>query len=162
MNSMAGAYPHVSTPLQIGSATLPNRIVRTAHGTGMASLEIGDELVAFHVARARGGVGLTMLEATSVHHSGFSPTGMRSWDDSAIEGYAVLQRALVDYPMQLMVQLFHGGFTAPPFDGSAPWSASAIPSPAALPSPIAAASRSMPSRSSCSPLIRRLNISINC
>jgi 2,4-dienoyl-CoA reductase-like NADH-dependent reductase (Old Yellow Enzyme family) len=126
---MGEDYTHVLQPFQLGPVALPNRLVRTAHGTGLASSRIGPELIAFHLARARGGVGLTILEATSVHPSGNSPTGMRSWDDSAIAGYEALRTALAGHQMRLMAQLFHGGYTAPPVDGGAPWSASAIPAP---------------------------------
>lgn len=122
-------YALALSPLRLGEVELPNRIVRTAHGTGMGSAVIGDDLIAFHVARADGGTGCTILEATSVHPSGHSPTGMRSWDDSAIDGYVRLKRALAGRPMRVMVQLFHGGFTAPPIGGGAAWSASTIPSP---------------------------------
>ena len=51
-------YPNVFQPQQIGGCTIKNRIVRTAHSTGAR----GDDLIAYHEARARGGVGLAIIE----------------------------------------------------------------------------------------------------
>ena len=35
-------YPHLFEPIQVGSVTIPNRIVRSAHGTRLA----GEHLIA--------------------------------------------------------------------------------------------------------------------
>ena len=45
----------VFEPIRIGDVTIPNRVVRTAHGTWIAHVQINDELIAYHVARAKGG-----------------------------------------------------------------------------------------------------------
>ena len=52
------AYPHVFQPLDIGGCTLPNRIVRASHSTGA----VGEALIAYHEARAKGGAALTILQ----------------------------------------------------------------------------------------------------
>ena len=44
-------------PIQIGRVPIPNRVVRTAHGTWIARGHINEELIAYHVARAKGGFG---------------------------------------------------------------------------------------------------------
>ena len=52
-------YPSIERPLTINGCTLRNRIFRSAHGTLLAMREggvINDELIAYHIARARGGV----------------------------------------------------------------------------------------------------------
>ena len=76
----------VFEPIQIGRVTIPNRIVRTPHGTSLAHGNVNDTLIAYHVARARGGVGLSYIEYTSVHPSSIS-IGTYSWDDSHIDGW---------------------------------------------------------------------------
>jgi len=117
----------VFEPIKIGGVTIPNRVVRTAHGTWIAHARINDELIAYHVARAKGGVGLSYIEMTSVHPSSFT-LGPLSWDDGIIEGCLRLMAAIRPYPMRMFHQLAHGGFMYPPLDGPA-WAASRIPNP---------------------------------
>jgi 2,4-dienoyl-CoA reductase-like NADH-dependent reductase (Old Yellow Enzyme family) len=117
----------VFEPVRIGDVTIPNRVVRTAHGTWIAHVRINDELIAYHVARAKGGVGLSYIEMTSVHPSSFT-LGPLSWDDGIIEGCQKLMAAIRPYGMRMFHQLAHGGFMYPPLDGPA-WAASRIPNP---------------------------------
>ncbi|MET0660966.1 MAG: FAD-dependent oxidoreductase [Steroidobacteraceae bacterium] len=117
----------VFEPIQIGRVTIPNRVVRTAHGTWISRATINDELIAYHVERAKGGVGLSYIEYTTVHPSSFS-LGPWSWDDSIIESSAKLVKAVHPYGMKMFQQLAHGGYMYPPADGP-PWSASAMANP---------------------------------
>ena len=118
---------HIHTPITIGGLEVPNRVVRTAHATGMAKRGIGETLIDYHVARAKGGVGLSIVELLPVHASAtsFMPTftepGMQ-------QGMAKLVEAVAPYPMRLFQQLWHGGHQAPSGDGGPPWSASDVPS----------------------------------
>ncbi len=55
------------TPVDLGPAHLRNRVVSTSHQTGLVHDHLPtDDLVAYHAARARGGVGAIFLEATAV------------------------------------------------------------------------------------------------
>jgi 2,4-dienoyl-CoA reductase-like NADH-dependent reductase (Old Yellow Enzyme family) len=117
----------VFEPIQIGRVTIPNRIVRTAHGTWISRGTINDDLIAYHVERAKGGVGLSYIEYTTVHPSSFS-LGPWSWDDSIIESCAKLVNAVRPYGMKMFHQLAHGGYMYPPAEGP-PWSASAMANP---------------------------------
>ena len=67
-------YPHLFEPIDVGPLTIPNRIVRTAHGTMLT----GERLIAYHEARAAGGVGMSTLEATGVHTNAPSLTPLHS------------------------------------------------------------------------------------
>ena len=59
------------SPLRLGPVELPNRIVSTAHQTTLVHDHLPTEdFVAYHEARARGGTGLIVLEATAVDPSG--------------------------------------------------------------------------------------------
>jgi 2,4-dienoyl-CoA reductase-like NADH-dependent reductase (Old Yellow Enzyme family) len=61
---------HLFSPLRIKGVTLRNRIVATAHNTGLNdALKIGDRLRAYYATRAQGGVGLMIMGSTSVHPS---------------------------------------------------------------------------------------------
>lgn len=117
----------VYQPLTIGDCTIPNRIARTAHATGLARGSIDEAFTQYHEARARGGVGLTILEIASVHPS--SPAGINSWDDSIVDSYTSLASRLHDAGTAVFQQLWHGGHHAVSLDGSPNWSASDVPSP---------------------------------
>ena len=59
------------SPLRVGPVELPNRIVSTAHQTTLVHDHLPTEdFLAYHEARARGGTGLIVLEATAVDPSG--------------------------------------------------------------------------------------------
>jgi 2,4-dienoyl-CoA reductase-like NADH-dependent reductase (Old Yellow Enzyme family) len=113
---------HVFSPIAIGSVTIPNRVVRTAHGTGIGRGTMNDELIGYHVARARGGVGLTIVEALSVHPSAHS--FLNSGAPGLVEGYRKLMAQVEPYGMKVFQQLYHGGNEIMPADGSPPWSSS--------------------------------------
>jgi len=105
--------------------------VRTAHGTNIGAGRVNDDLIAYHEARARGGVGLTMLEAASVH---WSDTGtLRIHDEAAVGDYQHLMDRLRPYGMRVFQQLGHLGLGGVPMDGSPPWSASAGRTPLGAP-----------------------------
>ena len=66
----AAAFPHLFQPLTLRRVTLRNRIMSTGHETGMVGPEgITDQLIAYHRARAAGGVGLIVAEVASIHRS---------------------------------------------------------------------------------------------
>ena len=123
-------------PINIGRVTIPNRIVRTAHGTWISGREINDDLIAYHVARAKGGAGLSYIEFTSIHSSSYT-YGPLSWDDSFKAGCEQLVEAVRPYGMRMFHQLAHGGFLYPPADGPA-WGPSSVPNPlnASIPVPM--------------------------
>jgi 2,4-dienoyl-CoA reductase-like NADH-dependent reductase (Old Yellow Enzyme family) len=120
----------VWTPMKIGSVEIPNRIVRTAHTTshlGGAQSELSDDLIAYHTVRARAGVGMSILQAASVHdassHLGYAV------DDSIMPRYEKLVREVRPHGMRLFQQLWHGGHNMFGAGGAIPWAASASPSP---------------------------------
>lgn len=117
----------ILSPLTINGVTLRNRVVRTAHGTNIGNGRVDEHLVAYHEARARGGVGLSVLEAASVHPT---DTGtLRLHDESCIADLRVLADTVHRHGMKMFVQLGHLGYEAVTMDGSAPWAPSAIPGP---------------------------------
>ena len=123
-----GGFDIVFQPLQVAGLTLPNRIVRTAHGTLMPWVDRSDALIDYHVARARGGVGMSILETSSVHPS--APRVINSHNDDVIPGYEKISTAVHRHGMKLFQQLWHGGSSMRdnPLGGPT-WSASDIPNP---------------------------------
>jgi len=71
--------------------------------------------------RARGGVGLSMLEASGVHYSG--PMTLNVWDDDIIPQYRRLHDRVSHHGMRVFSQLNHLGYDLGPA-GQRPWSAS--------------------------------------
>jgi 2,4-dienoyl-CoA reductase-like NADH-dependent reductase (Old Yellow Enzyme family)/thioredoxin reductase len=124
------AYEHVLSPLRLRGVSLKNRIVRAAHGTLIGALEpggIGSAFIAYHEARAKGGVGLSILEICSVHRSCVAP--LQVFNPQLPEGYRRLIDAVKPHGMALMQQLWHAGHSGRTLDGSPPWAPSDIPSP---------------------------------
>ena len=116
------------SPIRINGLEIRNRIARAAHGTSYGRGAISDDLVAYHEARARSGVGLNILEATVVHRSSANHT-VDAVDDSIIPGFSRLAEASHRHGMRTFVQLWHGGHRWAPATGQAPLSASDVPSP---------------------------------
>ena len=105
------ALSHLFAPLAVGPVELRNRIVSTAHQTTLvhANLPTAD-FVAYHEARARGGVGLIVLEATAVHPSGLlTAHTLAGYRDEIVPAYRSVADAVQPHGTRLFVQLFHGG-----------------------------------------------------
>ncbi len=112
-------YESVFQPIQVGGVTIPNRIVRSAHGT----LLTGEAAIAYHEARARGGVGMITLEATGVHPLVASRVPLYS--DSVLPYYREISQRIHAHGTILFQQIYHAG--ASYGGGAETWSASAIP-----------------------------------
>ena len=121
------ALTRIFEPIQIRNVTIPNRIVRAAHGTHLARHAFDEASIAYHVARAKGGCGLTIIEAASVHHS--SENTLFNVDDRVIPGFEAMMKAVRPYGMKIFEQLFHGGHQTFGEGRRPPWSASTVPSP---------------------------------
>jgi 2,4-dienoyl-CoA reductase-like NADH-dependent reductase (Old Yellow Enzyme family)/thioredoxin reductase len=107
----SGSLDHLFRPLAVGPVELPNRIVSTAHQTTLVRDHLPtDDFVAYHVARAQGGTGLIVLEATAVHASGLlTAHTLAGYRDEIAAGYERVRRAVHQHGTKLFVQLFHGG-----------------------------------------------------
>ena len=119
-------YDHIFQPIDVGPITIPNRIVRSAHSTALPL----KRLIAYHEARAVGGVGMSTLEATGVH---LSSPAMRSiiplHEDTVVPFYQELTDALRPHGMKMLQQIYHPGSARAPGKGTTQVSASAIPNP---------------------------------
>lgn len=125
---IADRYANVVQPIDIAGVTISNRIARSAHQTHMPAGFVDESLIAYHVARAQGGVGLTILETASIHPS--SPIFLNMSTDAGVDGLARLADTVRPHGMKLFQQLWHGGSHTVFFDGTPTWSAS--PSPAQM------------------------------
>ncbi|MGH3263698.1 MAG: hypothetical protein ACRDNS_17090, partial [Trebonia sp.] len=112
-------------PLQVGQMALRNRIVRTAHGVRLPWSDDGGGQVAYHVARARGGVAMAIIGIGGVHAT--NPTVIPNHEDRVIPGLRAIADAVHGHGMKLVEQIWHGGAVKPNALGGSPWSSSPVP-----------------------------------
>jgi 2,4-dienoyl-CoA reductase-like NADH-dependent reductase (Old Yellow Enzyme family)/thioredoxin reductase len=105
------AFPKLFTPLEIGHCTIKNRIVSPGHDTVMVENgEVTDQLVAYHEARAAGGVGLIIMQVAGVHDTArYTAHVLMAVDDSCIAGYRRVAETLHPFGTKVFGQLFHPG-----------------------------------------------------
>jgi len=127
-------YPHVLSPMRVGGVMIRNRVFSSAHGTGFATVGlINDRHIEYHRARARGGIGLIVIEATSVDSSplmggGSRNAGLRNSADDVLPGYRALSAAVHAEGARIFCLLSHSGrnsVMSP--DGRPPVAPSSIP-----------------------------------
>jgi 2,4-dienoyl-CoA reductase-like NADH-dependent reductase (Old Yellow Enzyme family)/thioredoxin reductase len=116
---------HVLTPIRIADVEVRNRVVRTAHATLLGGGTMSDDLIAYHLARGRGGVGLSIIETLAVHWS--TPTGLNIFVPGIEDKYRELVEKIRPTGMKLFQQLWHAGHNSAPLDGGPPWSSSDLP-----------------------------------
>ncbi|MGI8505491.1 MAG: FAD-dependent oxidoreductase [Solirubrobacteraceae bacterium] len=106
-----GEYPTLLSPVEIGPLTLRNRVVSTSHQTGLVEDHLPTaDLIAYHEARARGGVGAIFLEATAVHANGLLTSHtVGGFLPGIVPVYHRLSERLHGHGAGLIVQLLHGG-----------------------------------------------------
>ena len=104
-------FPLLFSPLTLRGVTLRNRIVSTAHGTYMASGGLAnDRIAAYHEARAKGGAGLIICEAASVHDTAIGAGRYAAaHTDACIEPYREVVERIRAHGAAAFGQLYHPG-----------------------------------------------------
>ncbi len=117
-------------PTRIGRMELRNRIVMPPMVTNFANADgtVSETIKNYYAARARGGVGLIIVEATAVHPTGrSSPTKLCIDNDDFIAGFRGLVDAVHQYGAKIAIQLVHVGRQArAEFIGQQPVAPSAV------------------------------------
>ncbi|WP_296743304.1 FAD-dependent oxidoreductase [Mesorhizobium sp.] len=105
------AFPNLFQPLQIRGVRLKNRIMSTGHDTILPTDGlVNDALIAYHEARARGGVGLIVTQVAGVHETArYTSHMLMATDDNCIEGYRKLADTCHAHGCMVFSQLFHPG-----------------------------------------------------
>jgi len=133
-------YPNALAPFRLGKTELRNRLFMPAHTTSLGEDNLPSARhVAYHRARARGGVGLIIFEAIRVHKSSLSRwQGVSGFDRSCIPHYAAVAKAVQAEGARLFGQVIHlgrqsdGNYSRTPAWGASPrpWTATApVPHP---------------------------------
>ena len=103
-------FPRLLSTFKLGQTQLKNRIVSTGHHTYLADKKPSEALIAYHQARARGGVGLIISEIVAVHPTAaFSGQLLSALDSSTVEDYRRLADACHRHDCRIFAQLFHPG-----------------------------------------------------
>ena len=109
---------------KIGSMTIKNRLVMSPMVTNSGTWDghVSDEMIDYYVARARGGVGLIIVQATAVvpESKGTSTKWLNIFDDKYIPRLRQLSEAVKAHGAKIAIQLWHGGVALPLF-GQAIW-----------------------------------------
>lgn len=106
-------YPHLFSPLQIGSFSVRNRIMQSAHYKGF---HIGNGLtnnrdIYYQAERAKGGIGLMVTGARHVHPTSTGPgrMGSRGHRKEIIERDKAMTDAVHEHGARIIAQLIHFG-----------------------------------------------------
>lgn len=124
-------YPHLFSELELGRTRIKNRICIPGHATRMSDDGgvLGDRILAYHEARAAGGVGMIVTEVNVIHPTYAPPNRLSVMSDDCIPGLNKLAKLGRKYDCRMLGQLFHPGrVAAASADGSqmATYSASEI------------------------------------
>ena len=126
-----GQFQHLFTPLKIGSFTVRNRILSTAHLTGFAEGGLPSERhLNYWVSKAKGGIGLIVTEDQAVHPTAATDHFViQAYRDECMEPFRRIVSAVHEHGAKLVAQLWHpGSIFYGAREGSLPlWSCSELP-----------------------------------
>ncbi len=109
---VASRFPHLLSPLRVGRLDLPNRVLITAHATNYVDAAgLPDaRAVHYYAERARGGVGLMVTGASSVHPSSPSVRGVvNAHEPRVVEAWRAIADAVHAERGRILVMLTHMG-----------------------------------------------------
>ncbi|AEM78955.1 FAD-dependent oxidoreductase [Thermoanaerobacter wiegelii] len=126
-------FPNLFSEGRIGNLVIRNRIVMPPMATNLANEDgsVSQRLIDYYVARARGGVGLIILENVQVDY----PQGknvacqLRLDDDKYMAGFFELAEAVHSYGAKIFMQIHHAGRQTTPgiTEGLQPVAPSPVP-----------------------------------
>ncbi len=103
------------TPIKIGKMELKNRIVMPAIITHYASEngQVTERMIRYYERRAKGGVGLLIVESANVRRDGKCYPLMLNIDtDESIRGLKKLAEVIKRHGANVAIQIMHGGVSA--------------------------------------------------
>jgi 2,4-dienoyl-CoA reductase-like NADH-dependent reductase (Old Yellow Enzyme family) len=108
-------YSKLLSPVDVGSVTLRNRVMSSGHQTTLVEDNLPtDDFAAYHLARARGGAGLVVLEAHAVQsREELHGTVLDAGDDAIVAAYEPLVAEMHDAGCRVFAQLLEDGRERP-------------------------------------------------
>jgi 2,4-dienoyl-CoA reductase-like NADH-dependent reductase (Old Yellow Enzyme family) len=102
---MDAPFPHLFSPLTINGMTVRNRICSAAHFAGWMNQNgfPNDACVAYYEERARGGIGLVTIGATTVSE-GDHPSYFQNLDSRFVDSYRTLATAVHRHGAKIIAQ----------------------------------------------------------
>jgi 2,4-dienoyl-CoA reductase-like NADH-dependent reductase (Old Yellow Enzyme family) len=111
---MTTAAPDPFAPTRLGPATLRNRVIKAATSEGRSpDGSVTDDLIDFHVAFAKGGVGMTTVAYCCVSRQSASAPGQIVMSAATLPGLRRLVDAVHGAGATVSAQLGHAGVVAP-------------------------------------------------
>ena len=104
-------FKYLYSPLKIGSVTVPNRVVFSAHLTNLSENNlVGERLTNYYAERAKGGCGLIITEEQSVHPTdhAYEPL-IHAFHEEVVAGYRKLTDKVHGYGAKIFSQINHNG-----------------------------------------------------
>ncbi len=125
-------FTNLFTPLRIGTFTVRNRILSTAHFTGFGERGMPSERHKdYWGSKARGGIGLIITEVQPVHPTaGIGPSMIQCYRDGVIEAFKPVVEEIHQAGAKIIAQIWHPGKSTLVYSVKEVVSSSAIPSPA--------------------------------
>lgn len=104
-------FKYLLTPFTINKVTMKNRIVSNAHAPMYAVDGLPSDVhFHYHVERAKGGVGLIIMECATVHPTSLGMMNLlKGWDERCIPGYRKIAEEVHKYGCVLFSQIGHFG-----------------------------------------------------
>lgn len=104
-------YPTLFSGTKLGNVTIKNRIMSSAHQTTLVENHLPtDDFIAYHTERAKGGVGLIVMEAHGVHQTGLNtPFAIDASNPEIINIHKQTAKNVHKYGAKLFAQLIHHG-----------------------------------------------------
>jgi 2,4-dienoyl-CoA reductase-like NADH-dependent reductase (Old Yellow Enzyme family) len=105
------AFTHLFSPLSIKGISIRNRILSTGHDTDLGRHGLPtEELIAYQRARAKGGVGLIIVQVVGVHETArYTAEVLMGTQDECVPHFRRLFDAIHAEGSAAFVQLFHPG-----------------------------------------------------
>ena len=108
-------FEKLFSPIKLRGLELKNRVLMPGMDTKLAHNSIGEEVIAYHLARVRGGCGLNMFECTAVHPTTRSKMNFGLYTEEHRDEFKKLTSAVHEAGGRIGVQLLHCGFVYRPF-----------------------------------------------
>jgi len=125
-------FKHLFSPIRIGTVDVKNRLVCLPHGTMFAENGLPSEThLGYYSEKAKGGVGLIIMEISQVHPTSKDMLGLiRGYDKDCVAKYRRITESVHSYDCRIFSQIGHTGRQTNSMVSERPlWAPSAIECP---------------------------------
>jgi 2,4-dienoyl-CoA reductase-like NADH-dependent reductase (Old Yellow Enzyme family)/NADPH-dependent glutamate synthase beta subunit-like oxidoreductase len=109
-------FPNIFSSIKINNLVIKNRIVMPAMATNFAGVygDVTDDMINYYKSRAKGGVGLIIVENTNIDFpfGSAGATQLRIDNDRYVPGLSKLAESIKQYGAKVCLQINHAGASA--------------------------------------------------